>query len=177
MQDNTSIQDEISRYFLFLKDDFVVLEERIDFLANFHEMIRRYLQKKELIARPANFSKHSSIIPPHISKKDIKNFRKSIIVELEHTDEKKLNLTPSLKLFADNSSLLSNYLRKQRLQEYQTNTKFYQENPLKSHKTVNNHLDVPENSSLFRRKSEKIEKIEKIVEKLGKIHEDESESH
>lgn len=164
LQDNTSIQDEISRYFLFLKDDFVVLEERIDFLANFHEMLRRYLQEKDLIKRPAGVQKPTSMIPSSITKKEINNLRTRISTELGHIDGKKLNLTPSLKQFAENSSLLTNYLRKQRLQEYQSTTKYYQENPLKSHKRTPSHLDVPPNLGSG------------MLNKLEKIHEEETEN-
>ena len=165
LQDNTSIQDEISRYFLFLKDDFVVLEERIDFLANFHEMIRRYLQEKDLIKKEQSHNHlkpTKSLIPDSITKKEIKNFRKRI--SMIKIDEKKLNLTPSLKNLADNSSLLSNYLRKQRLQEYQTNTKFYQDNPLKSNKRKMSHIDAG-----------LLEPGSGVIKNLERIHEDDLE--
>lgn len=165
LQDNTSIQDEISRYFLFLKDDFVVLEERIDFLANFHEMIRRYLQEKELIKKDLLIPPKSPI-PNTVTKNEIKNFRNRISTELVQIDEKKINMTPSLKTLADQSSLLKNYLRKQRLQEYQSNTKFYQENPLKANKNRVQHGDI----------FGSLEIGSGLLNKLEKIQEDDREN-
>ncbi len=174
LQDNTSIQDEISRYFLFLKDDFIVLEERIDFLTSFHEMIKKYLLEKDLLKyeNTQHSIKQRPLIPQEKSKNEIKNFRKRISQTMSQIDHKKLNLQSARKSIADNnSSLLTNYLRKQRLQEYQTNTKYYLDNPLKANKkNMSPHtdmglLDVSGNLGSG------------MMRKLEKIHEDDELEH
>lgn len=162
MQDNTSIQDEISRYFLFLKDDFTVLDERIEFLTKFHDMIKRYLQEKEIL-------KKEKLAPKtQISNKEIRGFRRRISKQFDL--EKKRKSMSSSALRPLESSLLTNYLRKQRLQEYQSNTKYYQENPFKSSKKQANQQSFNLFSSSVLKKMEKISEDEEGDEKDKNFH-------
>ena len=138
-------------------------------------MIKKYLLEKDLLKYENNqlSSKQRPVITKEKSKNEIKSFRKRISKTFLQIDAKKLNMQSARKSIAENnSSLLNNYLRKQRLQEYQTNTKYYLDNPLKANKkNLSPHNDMGLLDASGSLGSE-------MILKLHKIHEDdELENH
>lgn len=128
-------------------------------------MLKKYLQKKNLIPYDKIPLRTGIRLSNNDDKKmsfklnQINQFRKRISVKLPTILQR--NTSGGSNLLdpeeGNNKSLLSNFLRKQRLQEYQITTKYFQENPLKSNKR-----GIIENSS--RNSSPKLEKINEINE-------------
>lgn len=135
----------------------MVLEERIDFLTKFHDMFRRFLQEKDILKKET-LTKNLTL-KPQISKQELKGFRKRISKNFSIDKRKSVFQAGA----GENSSLLSNYLRKQRLQEYQSNTKYYQENPFKSNKKQQENQNILPTALL--KNLEKISEIEEHNEK------------